>query len=836
MKKIFTLIIVPVLYTTGLFAQATPNAGFENWTTCCFPSYSDPDDWESANSQTAIIGQFGCVKATGADVHSGTAAVKLITKNLLSVDAPGVVTTGTLPTSTGDPITGGIPYTLRPDSIAGWYKYTPQGGDNGFAEFMLFGSAANNADTVAKARFETPSTTVSAYTRFSAPLVYFSTNAVANSIWLLSSSKDDVSPVINSMAFFDDLELIINPVTPVSVTITSSTNVLCNGNCTGSATATLTGGTSPFTYQWSNAQATSTATGLCAGTYTVTVTDAISGTATTSVTITQPATAVSATATATPALCNGTNTGTLSATGSGGTAGYSYSWSGGLGSNQNITNVPAGTYTVTVTDANNCTSTVTASVTQPTALTVTTTKTDVSCNGESTGTATITVAGGTPGYSYSWSNGQTGSTVTGLVAGTYTTTVTDVNTCTQTGSVTISQPVAIVITVTTTDASCGSNNGTATASASGGTGALTYQWSNGATTQTTTGLAAGVYYITVVDGNGCMESSNALVNATGGATLTVTSKTNVSCNGGNNGEAAITATGGTPPYTYLWSDPFNQSTPSATGLYANTYVVTVTDNSGCQSFLNVTITEPQTLSVSVVKNDVLCYGTNNGSATATYSGGTPPYTYSWSNGDTTVGSEQLAVGSYTITVTDSCGGKAIASATIIEPAAIITTLVSTADSGSADGTATVLVSGGTTPYTYQWSDSNSQTTTTATGLASGKYFVTVTDGNGCIETDSVQVSFYISIESRWQNEASGIKIYPNPAGKIFFIAADNATASKYEIKIIASSGQILRSSSFYHAGGSFKKEVAAHGLSNGLLMVQMISDDGISVFPLLKVE
>ncbi len=216
MKKVFTLLSI-FSVSIGLWAQ-TPNAGFENWTTvpASFPApkYDIPDNWDCANSQSAPVGIFGCLKTT--DVHSGATAVKLVTKNIFGNLAPGVVTTGKLPTSTSGSITGGIPYTLRPDSIIGWYKSTPVSGDTCFIKFLLFGAASGNADTLAVATFYTAAT-VGAYTRFAAPLVYRSSpNPVVNSIWLLSSSINSSGGKANSILFADDLGLVMNPATAVA--------------------------------------------------------------------------------------------------------------------------------------------------------------------------------------------------------------------------------------------------------------------------------------------------------------------------------------------------------------------------------------------------------------------------------------------------------------------------------------------------------------------------------------------------------------------------------------------------------------------------------------------
>lgn len=218
MKKIFTLISL-LTVSSFLWAQVTPNPSFDNWQTSgSFPSYSYPTSWDSPNSQTAVTGTFLVVKATAAaDIHSGSAAVKLITKNVLSVNAPGIVTTGKLPTSTSGNITGGVPYTSRPDSIFGWYKYTPAGGDNGFFAFALLG-AGGNTDTIGSAFWNTPATTVGTYTRFSAPIIYKSTNAVDTAVWVVNSSANGAptSANVGSTLFADDLGVIINPNTSVA--------------------------------------------------------------------------------------------------------------------------------------------------------------------------------------------------------------------------------------------------------------------------------------------------------------------------------------------------------------------------------------------------------------------------------------------------------------------------------------------------------------------------------------------------------------------------------------------------------------------------------------------
>lgn len=209
MKKTLISISIFTVFSTCLWAQATPNPSFDTWTTTGFPSYAVATGWDSPNSQTNLTGTFVCIKATAAaDIHSGTAAVKLVTKNvtILGVGnvAPGAITTGIFPTSTSGSITGGIPYTLRPDSIFGYYKSAPVGGESGFVEFILLG-AGGSTDTIAVGKFTMPTTANTTYKRFAKKITYRSPNAVVNSVWVISSSGD--TPVVGSTLFIDDLGL-----------------------------------------------------------------------------------------------------------------------------------------------------------------------------------------------------------------------------------------------------------------------------------------------------------------------------------------------------------------------------------------------------------------------------------------------------------------------------------------------------------------------------------------------------------------------------------------------------------------------------------------------------
>ena len=531
----------------------------------------------------------------------------------------------------------------------------------------------------------------------------------------------------------------------------SKTDVSCNGGANGTATVAPTGGTPAYTYSWAPSGGTAaTATGLAPGTYTVTVTDANACTGTKSFTINQPATALSAASGGgkTDVSCNGGANGTATVAPTGGTPAYTYSWAPSGGTNATATGLSAGTYTVTVTDANACQATRSFTINQPTALNTTAgSKTDVSCNGGGNGTATVSPTGGTPGYTYSWApSGGTNATATGLAAGTYTVTVTDANACTGTKSFTITQPTALNTAAgSKTDVSCnGGGNGTATVAPTGGTPGYTYSWApSGGTTATATGLAAGTYTVTVTDANACTGTKSFTINQPTALNTTAGSKTDVSCNGGANGTATVTPTGGTPAYTYSWA-PSGGTAATATGLAPGTYTVTVTDANACTGTKSFTIAEPTVLNTTAgSKTDVSCNGGANGTATVAPTGGTPAYTYSWApSGGTAATATGLAAGTYTVTVTDANACTGTKSFTITQPTALNTTAGSKTDvscNGGANGTATVAPTGGTPAYTYSWTPSGG-TAATATGLAAGTYTVTVTDANACTGTKSFTIA------------------------------------------------------------------------------------------------
>ncbi len=552
-----------------------------------------------------------------------------------------------------------------------------------------------------------------------------------------------------------------------------STSLTCNGANNGSATITISGGgTLPYSYSWSPTGGnTAVATGLPPDTYTVLVTDIYSCSFSATVTVTEP-TAVSHSAiSSTSVSCFGDATGTTTVTASGGVGGYTYSWSPTGGTNSSANGLLANTYTVTIKDANLCSYTATVVVSQPASATSHSaiSSTSVSCFGDATGTTTVTASGGTPGYSYSWSpTGGTNSSATGLGANTYTVTIKDANLCVHTVTVVVSQPASALShsAITSTSVNCfGNSTGAATVTASGGTPGYSYSWSpTGGTNSSAGGLGANTYTVTIRDANLCTHTATVVVSQPASAVShSAISSTSVNCFGNSTGAATVTASGGTPGYSYSWS-PTGGTNSSATGLSANTYTVAIRDANLCVHTATITVSQPPSLTVTATQTQsVTCNTGNNGVASVSASGGVSGYTYSWSSpGGTNTTLSNLTAGNYTITVTDANSCPKTGTATISQPTAItITTITATqAGCGTPDGTATVSgVSGGTSPYSYQWSAPGG-TDATATSLPNGDYTVTITDANLCIKTGTVNVpnasGFSIAVSSFTMASCNGI--------------------------------------------------------------------------------
>ena len=382
-------------------------------------------------------------------------------------------------------------------------------------------------------------------------------------------------------------------------------------------------------------------------------------------------------------------------------------------------------------------------------ISLSTTVTNANCNSASTGAIDLTVTNGTAPYSYNWDNGAgSNQDPTNLAANTYSVTVTDNNSCTQNTSATITEPTAIDLSTTPTHVLCnGASTGSIDLTASGGTvaGAYSYNWDNSAgSNQDPTNLAANTYSVTVTDDNGCTKNTSATITQPTAISLNAV-PTDATGSGLSNGSIDLTVSGGTvaSDYSYNWNNSAGTN-QDPTGLAANTYSVTVTDDNGCTETTTTTVSEPSAISLSSTVVNVNCNGLSNGSIDLTVSGGVSPYSYSWDN---SAGSNQdptnLAANTYSVTVTDNNGITKSTSITISQPTAISlsTTPTHVLCNGASTGSIDLTASGGTVAgaYSYNW-DNSAGSNQDPTNLAANTYSVTVTDDNGCTENTSVTIT------------------------------------------------------------------------------------------------
>jgi gliding motility-associated-like protein len=526
---------------------------------------------------------------------------------------------------------------------------------------------------------------------------------------------------------------------------TTPANSNCGTNTGSVSIGAVTGGTAPYSYNFNNLgySGTTSYSGLGAGTYTVIVKDTHGCTFSVTVSVGNNTGPTALATTPTNSNC-GTNTGsvTIGAT-TGGTGPYSYNFNNlGYSATTTYSNLASGTYTVIVKDVNGCTYSTTATVGDnagPTALAVTPSGANCGVNNGSVAIGATT--GGTGPYSYNFNNlgYSTTTSYTNLAAGTYTVLVKDVHGCIFSTTTTVANNTGpAVASSSVNNSSCNAGcTGSATVNASGGNGTLTYSWSPSGGTLATTPptLCAGTYTCTVKDALGCTTTKSVTLTDPSAIAITTVSSVPAACNQ-LNGSATISATGGKGgTYTYSWS-PSGGSAPTASGLGAGSYSITVSDSAGCTKTSGVNITNAGgPVATANPATNVTCFGSCNGAASVSAAGGSGPLTYSWSpSGGSTAAASGLCAGTYTCSVRDTNNCLATQSFTITQPAvlAIAPSQINVACASGSSGSATANVNGGTGAgtYTYSWAPSGG-TGPVASGLTAGTYTCAVTDANGC---------------------------------------------------------------------------------------------------------
>ncbi|MCX7955318.1 MAG: gliding motility-associated C-terminal domain-containing protein [Bacteroidales bacterium] len=437
----------------------------------------------------------------------------------------------------------------------------------------------------------------------------------------------------------------------ISFNVTDNT---CYGDNNGSIDLTVSGDViPPLSYNWSGPNGFSSNNediyNLYSGWYKVTITDNIGAKKVDSTYLGEKS-AIGLIFNTIEPSCFGYNNGKINLTVVGGLSPYSYLWSNGQ-ITEDITNIPAGKYKVTVTDAFGCSKIDSVIVMQPSEIVITYTLTNPSCMPGDDGLIDIEISGGTPQYAYLWSNGSTNQDISNLNAGVYSVTVTDFNGCTKTKTFNLNNPPSLSLSYFKQNVSCHGNDGAIDLIVTGGTMPYTFLWSNGATTEDLSGVGAGLYSVTVSDGMACTRVLSDIVVSQSVPPSISYDVRGVSCHGGD-GAIDLIVTGGTMPYTFLWSN--GATTEDLSGIGAGLYSVTVSDGMNCTSSLsNISLNQYNNISISKIINYPTCVPNNDGSIDIIVYNGNPPYTYLWNTGSNSEDLSGLAGGTYIITITDA---------------------------------------------------------------------------------------------------------------------------------------------------------------------------------------
>jgi hypothetical protein len=445
--------------------------------------------------------------------------------------------------------------------------------------------------------------------------------------------------------------------------------------------------------------------------------------------------------------------------------------------------------------------------------------TPISCNGFSNGAISLTVNSNAGPHTYLWTTGSLNPSISNLGVGTYSVMVTDSLGCYETRSFTLSDPYIISFGGIMPPACPGGTNGTATVNSSGCPcmfNSCVFTWDNGVTTKSNNILSSGWHSVVITHPDGCVVTDSVFVPEPLPIIVDTIIVNNI-CFGEGLGSIEL-LNSNYQPVVYNWSN--GDSTLVSDSLSAGNYSVIVSDARGCIDSLDFEITEPSELLVSTVVTNALCNGDANGEILIQGQGGTGNYTY-WLDQQVTNSSNlNLTAGVYEVFVTDinNCSSQ-IENVTITEPQQLNASLSSTPQITSLDGTATVNVTGGTSPYTYEWNDTNSQTESMAVYLNSGWYSVNVTDANGCQFTDSVFVDSNVGVT---EGKSDFINIYPNPTSEML-----NFNISVFKVEILDLNGRIVKST-------ATSNKIDVRSLSAGNYILKIIIEDAISTHRFVK--
>ncbi len=639
--------------------------------------------------------------------------------------------------------------------------------------------------------------------------------------------------------------------TPISVTEPAAivlgapqvTNTQC-GKSIGAISVSATGGSGSLTYQWSGpngfTSASQNITNIKAGAYTVSVTDANQCFVSMQINVNDGNSNISiSNVNAKATSCNGSADGSISVTGGGGNPPLTYAWTGQNGftaTGASITGLKAGDYVVAVTDNIGCSFVSNAiTVTQPAVISVVPQVVNIQCSGGSTGSITLTTTGGTGPYTYSWTgpNGftATGPSIANLKAGAYIVAVKDAANCVANPNpINVNQSSSFTVTpqVVSNVLCKGGSTGEIDIAVTGATAPVSYAWSGPggftATTQNITNRPVGAYTVTVTDASACPASASATITEPAvGLNIPPAMVVNAYCFGTSTGSITVAPNAGTAPYIYTWAGPnglISATTAAINNLPAGKYVVAVTDANQCKASSGEILVSQPTAALSITGVATDASGTNNGTISTTVTGGTAPFTYSWSGPGVTPGAANqtaLLPGTYNVTVQDAgkctatmtftIGGRGSSAMAITNPV-IIPAGCSTQNKGAIS----VTLSGGKAPYTFAWKGPNGFTSSSQniTNLFGGSYTLTVTDSVLQVVNSPVYVV---------PSSATGVVVQSTS------ITSDSCNGKTGSISISATGGSGVYTYQWNDISGNVKDRT---GLSKGTYQVTATDDNGCS--------
>lgn len=567
-------------------------------------------------------------------------------------------------------------------------------------------------------------------------------------------------------------------------------DVKCRGNNTGSVNIEASGGVAPYTYLWPDGQTGKSRNNLSAGTYEIIVSDANGCSLNLTVEILEPAETLAVSTTASDVKCFGASDGAIEASVSGGTEPYNYSWSDSSysilsQSGEKLQNIPAGSYHLEVTDANNCIQTISTSVEQPDEITHSFTVEDVLCKGLAEGSIEAEISGGTQPYTFQWSNGDETQNISQIPAGEYELVVTDANDCRKNFSARVSEPgKEFTVNTEVTDVKCfGETTGEIIAFPQGGVEPYTYDWSNGSSDSIISNLSAGNYTLTAKDDNGCTYYSGGVVSQPQDPLEVSSEVSHISCFGYNDGSVKLDIFGGSLPYSITWDNNthvLNENQQIVDNRGPGFLSVKIADANNCSVSRDFYIESPDPVDIDLDAGLVSCYEGSDAVLSASVTGGTEPFVYEWSNGETGQTLEAIPAGNYKLELTDANGCVYEASKEVFSFSEITVDYRVQAPSCKDidDGEVNLTPDGGAGEYSYNWSDG--QQTQNAQNLAPGYYSVVIIDKNNCEKTfefdvpynysECLEIPTVFTPNGDGKNDTwviTGMEAYPNASVQVF---------------------------------------------------------------------